>query len=234
MDKFWYKYGLIFLLVFSCSNKNNVGLIGEENSKNVIHQPIIIENNNQKIIDINKILNSVVWNIDQNIVNELAVKFDENKLTDEDKKYIREIYSDFIEFGGILYPEAAIILEHYIYGNGNDIIIESDYFFQTAVVKNALEENKKTIGPIIIKTNDDSRLGYAINGFYIKNDENETQIYQYIEFAGKNNKEAYTPLKIPMKNNIINLPHRLIRVFEETGGCKGFMVKIIRGNKMDK
>jgi hypothetical protein len=238
MNDLWIKYCLLIVfLFFSCSNKNNAGLTGEENNKNMTQDPIVIEDNNgRKTIDINKIFNSVVWNLDQNKVDELSKKFDENKLTDEDKEYIKDIYNDFIKFGGILYPEAAIILQHYIYGNGNDIIIKSDYFFQTEAVKNAMEENrsKKIIGPITIKTNDDPRLGYAVNGFYIKNEENDIQIYQYIEFGGRNNKEAYTPLKITMKNNIINLPHRLIRIFEEAGGCKSFTVTIIKENDMAK
>jgi hypothetical protein len=231
MNKLWHKYWLIIIFsLFSCSSKHNIALTGEKNNRNIDQPQIIVENNNQEILDINKILDSVVWNIDQNKIDELVVKFDENKLTGEDKIYIKNIYNDFIEFGGILYPEAAIILKHYIYGNGNDIIIKSGYFFQNVSVKNAIEEsrNEKIIGPIIIKTNEDPRLGYAINGFYIKNEENDTQIYQYIEFGGKNNKEAYTPLRIPMKNTVINLPHRLIWVFEETGGCKAFTVTIIK------
>jgi hypothetical protein len=229
MKNIRYKYCLIILLAFSCSNKNNINVGSENIIENLNQENIYILNNIQENIDITKVLNSVFWNIDQNKVDELSIKFDENKLTDEDIIYIKNIYNDFIEFGSILYPEAAIILKHYIYGNGKDIIIKSDYFFQTITVKNALKNNinKNIIGPIIMKTNDDPRLGYAINGFYIKNEENDIQIYQYIEFGGRNNKEAYTPIKVPIKNNIINLPHRLIRVFEETGGCKGFTVRII-------
>jgi hypothetical protein len=231
MNNFFLLFGLLIAIFFlaSCSNKNNKIAISDENS-NAIEQPSIsVETNDaRKNIDVHKIMNSVAWNTDQQKIDELTIKFDENRLTDDDKKYIRSIYHDFIEFGSILYPEAAIILSHYIDGDGSDITIESDYFFQTAVVKNALEEKKNIIGPIIIKTNDDPRLGYAINGFYIKNDQNDMQIYQTIEFGGRNNKEAYTPLRIPMKNTTINLPHRLIRVFEETGGCKSFTVRIIK------
>jgi hypothetical protein len=73
----------------------------------------------------------------------------------------------------------------------------------------------------------DPRIGYAINGFYIRNDTENLEIYQYIEFGDRNNKEAYRPIKIPVKNNIINLPHRLIRIFEDDGGCKSFTVRII-------
>ena len=231
MNKFRRKIELaaVFLLL-SCSDKNDAGITGVENGKSTEGQAIVVETDDvRKNIDISKILNSAVWNIDQNKIDELTLKFDEDRLTDDDKKYIRNIYGDFIEFGGILYPEAAVILKHYIDGDGSDLIIKSDYFFRTEAVKNALEENagRDIIGPVIIKTNDDSRLGYAINGFYIKNDGNDMQIYQYIEFGGRDNLAASTPLKIPVKNTVINLPHRLIRIFEETGGCKGFTVRII-------
>jgi hypothetical protein len=191
---------------------------------------INIDSNSIENININKILKSVVWNTDQNKIDELTEKFDGNKLTEEEKTYIKDFYNDFIEFGGILYPEAAIILKQYLYGDGSDVYIKSDYFFQSDIIKNLLENNndKKIIGPIIIKTNDDPRIGYAINGFYVRNDNGNIEIYQYIEFGDRNNKEAYTPIKIPLKNNTINLPHRLIRIFEESGGCKGFTVKIAR------
>lgn len=39
------------------------------------------------------------------------------------------------------------------------------------MIKDVLKENKEKeiIGPVIIRTNEDPRIGYAINGFYIKN-----------------------------------------------------------------
>ena len=224
---------LIFFSLAACSKKEHV----IENNTEVKREPveqryIIADNNSMENIDITKIIQSAVWNTDQNKIDELTEKFDGNKLTEEEKEYIKVFYNEFIEFGGILYPEAAIILKHYLYGDGSDIIIKSDYFFQSDIIKNELEKNgnKETAGPIIIRTNDDPRIGYTINGFYIKNTQEDMEIYQYIEFGGRDNKEAYTPIKIPVKDNIINVPHRLIRIFEENGGCKGFTVRIIKEN----
>jgi hypothetical protein len=84
MNNIWYIYCLIILLSFSCSNKNNINVNSDNIIENLNQEDIYILNNIQENIDVTKILNSVFWNIDQNKVDELSIKFDENKLTDED------------------------------------------------------------------------------------------------------------------------------------------------------
>jgi hypothetical protein len=66
MNKLWYKYSLIILLVLSCTNKNNINITSDENRINLNQEPAIAVSRNPEIIDINKILNSLVWNIDHN------------------------------------------------------------------------------------------------------------------------------------------------------------------------
>jgi hypothetical protein len=200
----------------------------EISNGNINEDIAILSIENISALDLFKILNSnIMLLLDQDKIDDLAGKFDKNILTDDEKKYIKGFYNDLINYGGPVYPEAGKILKQYIYGNGEDLLIKSNYFLQSEMIKNILDENKgkEIIGPVIIRTGENPRIGYAINGFYIKNKEN-TEIYQYIEFAERNNKEAYTPFEF---NGIkALLPHRLIRVFEEDNGCKGFTVRIIK------
>jgi hypothetical protein len=177
-------------------------------------------------IDAFQLLNSnLTLLLDQNKINDLADKFDKNTLTDKEKKYIKDFYNDLINYGGMVFPEAGLILKQYIYGSGGELKIKSNYFIESQMIRNILDKNKgiEIIGPVMIRTNEDPRIGYAINGFYIKNTENP-EIYQYIEFAERNNKEAYTPFELYGRSTL--LPHRLIRVFEEDNGCKGFTIRI--------
>ena len=164
--------------------------------------------------------------LNQNKIDGLTSKFDSNTLTTEDKSYIKGFYEDLIKYGGRIYPEAGAILKHYIHGDGSDLVLQSDYFFTASLIKGILETNKEKslIGPVYIKTNDDSRIGFAINGFYITQSQDGKEIYQYIDFADAPNKDAYTPFEY--KGIKARLPHRLIRVFEEDNGCKGFTVRI--------
>ncbi|GHT69877.1 hypothetical protein FACS1894110_20230 [Spirochaetia bacterium] len=204
-------------------NKTQIEII-ENINENIATIPL----ENETTLDLYKIVNSnLLLLLDQEKINDLTKKFDENILKEEEKNYIKGFYNDLINYGGILYPEAGIILKQYIYGNGEELIIRSNYFFESQMIKNILEINngKEIIGPIIIKTNEDPRIGYAINGFYIKNVK-DIEIYQYIEFAERNNKEAYTPFEINGIKAI--LPHRLIRIFEEDNGCKGFTIRIMK------
>jgi len=231
---------LIFLIIFACAYIIMKIHNAEDNHQTEYiednYEDTYIRNTNENIeimpdipeytIDAFQILNSnLTLLLDQNKINDLTDKFDKNTLTDKEKKYIKDFYNDLINYGGMVFPEAGLILKQYIYGNGGELTIKSNYFIESQMIKNILDKNKgkEIIGPVMIRTNEDPRIGYAINGFYIKNTETP-EIYQYIEFADRNNKEATTPFEFSGRRTL--LPHRLIRVFEEDNGCKGFTIRI--------
>jgi hypothetical protein len=166
-----------------------------------------------------------IFTIRQETLDEIVKRFDNNLLTENDKKTIGRIYGNIIFFGGFVYPEAAKILKHYIYGNGEDIEIISKYFYESKIIKYILNNNVdiEIIGPITLKINEDPRIAYAINGFYIKNSD-PIEIYQEINFADRNDRHTYTLFNIFSKE--IRIPDRLIRAFESNGGCKKFTVRI--------
>ncbi len=81
------------------------------------------------------------------------------------------------------YREGVIVLSHYLFGNGSDLILESDYLPQSPVIRNRLKTMK--IGEkqrVSFKQNQDWRLSYAINGFTLTKTATGFSIHQYIAF----------------------------------------------------
>jgi hypothetical protein len=166
-----------------------------------------------------------IFTIKQKNIDEIVLRFDNNTLTENDKKTLNNIYRNIIFFGGFIYPEASKILKHYIFGNGDDLIITSEYFFESKFIINTLNKNQnmEIIGPVTLKIKENPRIAYAVNGFYI-NRNNPMEIYQEIIFASRKDRNTYTSFDI--LNKKLNIPDRLVRVFEADGGCNKFTVRI--------
>ena len=161
--------------------------------------------------------------LNQNKIDDLTMKFDNNTLTPEEKAYIRQFYEDIARFGSRLYPEAGQILKHYISGDGSDLEIYSNYFFSAQVIRNILENDMSDITePIFVKAEDDPRIAYALNGFYIRQNNGRKEIYQYINYTDGNAEYIY----FEFRGIKARLPNRLISVFEEKNGAKSFTVYI--------
>lgn len=160
----------------------------------------------------------------QERIDELTEKFDNNLLRKNEKKQIKSIYKDMIGGGKFISPEASKILKYYISDHTDDLYIKSKYFYKSEYIKKILKENenKEIIGPVYLKIEDNARIAYAVNGFYI--DTKKKNVYQYIDFAPRNDKSTYTYFDLPKKR--LKIADRLIRVFEEDGGCKPFTVYI--------
>ena len=156
----------------------------------------------------------------QEKIDELTEKFDNNLLQ---KNEIKSIYEDMVWGGKFISPEASKILKYYISDHTDDLYINSEYFYKSEYIKKILKENenKEIIGPVYLKIKDDARIAYAVNGFYI--DTNKKTVYQYIDFAPRNDKSTYTYFDLPKRR--LKIADRLIRVFEDEG-CKPFTVYI--------
>ena len=79
--------------------------------------------------------------------------------------------------------EGVKILHHYMFGDGSDLVLDSDYIPQSRVIVSRLKEMK--VGEtrkISFKQSEDWRLSYAINGFLLTKTENGFNINQYIQF----------------------------------------------------
>lgn len=123
-----------------------------------------------------------------------------------------------IIFSKPFFPEASEILQHYCFGNGETLIINSNYLKKSPVILNNIKnmkcgETKK----VWFDQKNDWRLSYAINGFKIKKTKNKVKIYQFIKFDKTN--EIYTILnfyffKVKIKDNFVH-----------TFKCTPFMVE---------
>jgi hypothetical protein len=114
--------------------------------------------------------------------------------------------------------EGISILNHYMFGNGEDLILKSDYIPNSPVIKKELKtmrvgETKR----ITFKQKEDWRLSYALNPFRLKKTKNGFEIYQYIKFdsSGKIFTYVNTPLgKIKIYDSWVHIKK-----------CKPFMVR---------
>jgi hypothetical protein len=91
-----------------------------------------------------------------------------------------------IAYFKITAPEGSAILQHYCFGNGEDIEIKSDYLPFSPVIINKLKKMK--VGQderIVFKQNEDWRLSYALNPFHLVKKKNGFEIYQFIKFDTK-------------------------------------------------
>jgi hypothetical protein len=96
-------------------------------------------------------------------------------------RYLIVIY--FIFYGWFIYPEAARVLAHYCFGNGNNLCLDASYIKHSPVIQKHLKKMK--VGEkkrIAVKQNEDYRLTYALNGFEMEKQKNKTVITQYIQF----------------------------------------------------
>ena len=97
-----------------------------------------------------------------------------------------------------VYPEAATLLDHYVYGDGSDLKISSDYFQQSEYLQakiNHLAPGKH--GPINLEQPEDWRLSLVFNPYFLKVTPQKVTIYHpEIKFAAVD--DAKQPIFIPL------------------------------------
>jgi hypothetical protein len=128
----------------------------------------------------------------KNQIQGMSKRQDLNCNTAIDRIYLKAMYKGMSVFGNAMYPEAAKILDEYIYGKKDSLELSNSYFRKAPFIQSILLKNKsEIIGPIYLNLKDDRRIAYAINGFYIKrykvNDETHFRLFQDILFEEKSN-----------------------------------------------
>ena len=92
--------------------------------------------------------------------------------------------------------EAISIVYHYMFGNGEDLVLDSSYLPTSPVIKNELSTMSIGESRRVRFTQElDWRLSYAINGFTLTKTENGFNIIQYIKFDTTG--EVYTRINNP-------------------------------------
>lgn len=109
-----------------------------------------------------------------------------------------------IVFGSFFFPEASQALKHYCFGNGEKLIVKSDYIKNSPVVLKHLKRmkvgQKKKVG---FHQWEDWRLSFAINPFTIEKRKDKVIITQWMKFD-KTNKVFTWFGPIPIPDNIVH------------------------------
>ena len=114
--------------------------------------------------------------------------------------------------------EAIQIVRHYIFGNGEDLNLQSNYLPNSPVIKKHLKSMR--IGEtkrISFIQNEDWRLSYALNPFILKKNRNGFELSQYIRFDHTGT--VFTYIKTPFGN--IKIKDNIVHVKK----CSPFMVR---------
>ena len=98
--------------------------------------------------------------------------------------FFTKVFLISIMIGSIpIFPEASKILQHYCFGQGEKLILNSNYFSKSPVIVSNLEKMRiNETRTIKFNQSDDWRLSYAINGFHMTKKKNKVIIKQYIKF----------------------------------------------------
>jgi hypothetical protein len=108
-----------------------------------------------------------------------------------------------------IYPEASLILKEYLYGNQDTLELSSAYFKKAPFVLDKIKKsNASVIGPCYIRLNEDRRIAYAVNGFYIRKKSDKKgeayALYQDIVFSQDCRKQVTTGFYIFNKKIRLN------------------------------
>lgn len=153
----------------------------------------------------------------QAVFDGISKRQTEGSATFKDRLFLRGVYATMIYGGIIPYPEAALILQEYLYGTMDTLELSSHYFKGARFIKDRIgHQNDSTIGPIYLRLSDDKRIAYAINGFFIDILKKETgrhfRLYQDIVFNKEAGKAINTSFNIFGAK--IRIPDKLVHVIK--------------------
>ncbi len=118
-------------------------------------------------------------------VDLLMTKTATGSLNSVDKAIMNAGTASSIAITKFIYPEASALLHHYVYGDGSDLQLPSDYF-QTSEYLNAQIDSlgNGQHGPINFKQEEDWRLSLVFNPYFLQVTPQKVKIYHpQIEFA---------------------------------------------------
>lgn len=109
-------------------------------------------------------------------------------------------------FGGsFFFPVASLALEHYCLGDGNRLVVNSDYIKNSPVVKKHLANMKVgEIRKVGLHQWEDWRLSFAINPFRIEKRNDKVIIRQWMQFD-RTNKVITWLFVLPIPDNIVHV-----------------------------
>jgi len=108
-------------------------------------------------------------------------------------KYLKFFIFSVLIFVSLVYayfriysPEGMEILQHYCFGDGSELKLESDYLPNSTVIQSELKKMRIGQDKVVrFNQKDDWRLSYALNPFHLVKKRDGFEIYQYIKFDKK-------------------------------------------------
>lgn len=151
-------------------------------------------------------------NLNQAIEN-LTVKAEHQQLNWLDKTVLHSALWLGCGIAYWQYPEASKILWHYVYGQGEALTLDAEYFQQSDYLKQQIQQlGQGKHGPLTLKQAQDWRLSLALNPYYLDITSNDVRIYHpHIAFAPLNSTRTYTIL--PLGYLRLRLYDNLIQAF---------------------
>ena len=149
-------------------------------------------------------------------LHKLADRCAKGKLNLLDKSILHSGLLTGIIISKFIYPEAADLLYHYVYGDGSDLEISSDYFKKSKYLLTKIQKlGYGTHGPIGLKQYQDYRLSLAFNPYYLEINAKKVRIYHpKIEFAPVRGKKV--PTKVPLGKLTIRVYDNLVSSLSPT------------------
>ena len=118
-------------------------------------------------------------------VDFLLTKATKNELNSLDKAIMHLGTKTSIIATKFIYPEASMLLDHYVYGDGSDLKLPADYFKSSSYLQNQI--NNLGYGEhnlIALEQQEDWRLSLVFNPYFLKVTPEQVKIYHpQIKFA---------------------------------------------------
>jgi len=143
-------------------------------------------------------------------IEALADRAAQNRLTSTDKQILTLSVWTGVTLSKFQYPEAALLLDHYVNGDGVELELDSEYFETSEYLASVITNlGVGDHGPLALRQSQDWRLSLAFNPYYLKITCERVKLYHpNISFASVQSTRAHTlvpigKLKIKVIDNLV-------------------------------
>jgi len=147
-------------------------------------------------------------------VDDLSEKATNDELNTFDRSFLHSSISKGIMFSRGKYPEASTLLQHFVYGDGSDLELSSDYFKDSPYLQAKVSElGEGEHGPISLTQEDDLRLAMAVNPYYLSIDGEKVRLYNPNVTFGEESSDRIMSI-VPIGKLQVNIYDELVTVMD--------------------
>lgn len=119
------------------------------------------------------------------------------------------IFHSIAIVGRVVAPEASKVLWHYLHGGGDTLQLDHDYIRHSPVIAARLKSLRVGEGRrFTLRMNEERRIAYALNPFWMRREKNRAVIWQKIRF--KDDRSTFTVLNYNLGS--VRIPDALVHV----------------------